>query len=152
MSTRSPVWCPIRRCTARPLAHSEGAAVAVEVVAAGGGAEHRGGGGVLVVQDVRLGHGVAVAGDGVPDEETRAPVQQVEEDAAVAAVEGHRAAEEPAVGPGMGEGGDCGGGDEAGDGGACDEVQPVEEAEQGRRPVEGAVAAEEGSKTMLSPL
>jgi hypothetical protein len=60
------------------------------MVAAGHSTEHRAG--VDQPRDVRLRHAVLVAGDEVPDEEvTVLVVLHVDEDAAVAAVEGARA-------------------------------------------------------------
>jgi hypothetical protein len=64
----------------------------------------------------------------------------VDEDAAVAAVEGARAA---AAGARMGEVGHRCGGGEAGVGVPFDDLAPVEEAEKGRGSVEGAVPAAE---------
>jgi len=86
---------------------------------------------------------VPVARDGVPDEEAHGRVlllQHVDEDAAVAAVEGARAA---AAGARMGEVGHRCGGGKAGVGVPLDDLAPVEEAEKGRGSVEGAVPAEE---------
>ena len=116
--------------------HSEGAAMAVEMVTARHSAQHRAG--VDQPRDARLLQAVLVARDGVPNDEMPAVGPHVEEDAAVAAVEGPRAA---AVGV-RGEGRRRGGG-EAGLGVSLHDLEPVEEAEQGRGSVEGAVAAEE---------
>ena len=82
--------------------------MAVEVVAACHRAEHRAG--VDEPRDAGLRQAVLAARDGVPDDEMPAPVRDVEEDAAVAAVEGARAA---AVGVG-GEGRRRGGGEALG--------------------------------------
>jgi hypothetical protein len=65
----------------------------------------------------------------------------MDEDSAVAAVEGARAA---AVGARVGEVGHRRGGGEAGGGVLVEDLEPVEEAEERRGSVVGAVAAEEG--------
>lgn len=95
-------------------------------------------GGVDQPRDARLLQAVLVARDGVPNDEMPAVGPHVEEDAAVAAVEGPRAA---AVGV-PGEARRRGGG-EAGLGVSLDDHEPVEEAEEGRASVEGSVAGEE---------
>ncbi|PAN09369.1 hypothetical protein PAHAL_2G017600 [Panicum hallii] len=88
----------------------------------------------MVPVDVRAEQAVPVARDGVPDEEVHGRVlQHVDEDAAVAA-----------VGARVGEvGHQCGGGEARG-GVPLDDLAPVEEAEEGRCSVEGAVPAAEG--------
>ena len=106
--------------------------MAVEVVTAADGAEHCGG--VDQPRDARFRQAVLLARDGVPDDE--AEVRRVEEDAAMAAVEGP---EEGRVG-GEGRRRDEG---EARGGVPVYDPEPVEEAEQRRGSVEGAVAAEE---------
>jgi len=83
-----------------------------------------------------------VAGDGVPDDEApgRILLERLEQRAPVAALN------DPPVGAverRRGEGGGAGGGDDESSVGTY-VVDVVEEAEQGRRAVEPAVAAEEG--------
>ncbi|TVU40867.1 hypothetical protein EJB05_14348, partial [Eragrostis curvula] len=86
--------------------------------------------------DASLRHAVLITRDGVPDNEIPAIVIRVEEDAAVVAVEG-------AAEVGIGAEGYCRGGNEAGFGISFDDSAPLDVAKQRRRPVEGAVAAEE---------
>ena len=120
--------------------HAEGATMTVKVVASMGGTEHRRRFDQPILH-VRRGHGMAVARDGVPNEAVRPPkFEHVDEDATVAAVEGARVA---AVGARVREVGHRRCGDEAGRGASLEDLEPVEEAEEGRGPVEGAVAAEE---------
>jgi hypothetical protein len=114
--------------------HSEGAVVAVEVITVARSAEDSGG--VDQPVDGRLRHELPDARDGVPDEEMPAAVIRVEEDAAMVAVEG------PAE-VGLEREWRLRGGEEAGLRFAFDDAAQLEVAEQGRRPVEGAVAAEE---------
>ena len=84
---------------------------------------------------------VVVARDGVPDEEIHIPaLQHVDEYAAVAAVEGARVA---TVGARVGEGGHRCGGGEAQSAVPLGDLAPLEEAEEGRGSVEGAVLAAE---------
>ena len=116
--------------------------MAVEVVAAFSGAEHRGAAGAVGHPvNAGLAQTVVVARDGVPDEEIHIPaLQHVDEYAAVAAVEGARVA---TVGARVGEGGHRCGGGEAQGAVPLGDLAPLEEAEEGRGTVEGAVLAAE---------
>uniref|UniRef100_A0A0A8YD33 Uncharacterized protein n=1 Tax=Arundo donax TaxID=35708 RepID=A0A0A8YD33_ARUDO len=129
--------------------HTEGPLVAVAVVAAfrGGGAEHR----RVEVADAVGGRGrrpgktVLPVRQGVPDDEIQGSLgarvrgKGGEEGAAVAAIE-HEPAREVAAGGAAGGGVD---GDETG-GVWSVSIHDAEEADDGRRPVDRAVAATEG--------
>ncbi|KAG2639686.1 hypothetical protein PVAP13_2KG029332 [Panicum virgatum] len=121
--------------------HEEWATVAVEMVAAADGTEHRRI--VGLTTDRWLRKPLPFAGSGVPDDKVQALAGDAKEDATMAAVEDAPAGEISTQRP-LGEwGGRYRRNEEGHFAGAGGEV-PVDEAEQRRRSVEGAVPAAEG--------